>query len=222
MSEKDAHVLDYITLLQSRADEEQRQDLQEVTTSEKEEITAFKESLPDLAKTILNMENPQTFTLPPSRTTLISAAINPTSTPRAITAIVPKSLPLFAEGHNAIKDPTELLDKFNNVLVARQLATDTNWARQLPLCLAIQYADWVEHNIAATSSWEDAQGHFCKHFDDPLKKAHLHLDLLGISVQKGQTVQHFCDRLQRLMLGARVQDSDLSLNAHFLSNFNNM
>ncbi|KAK9663697.1 hypothetical protein K7432_018061 [Basidiobolus ranarum] len=33
MSEKDAHVLEYTSLLQSRADEEQRQDLQEVIAS---------------------------------------------------------------------------------------------------------------------------------------------------------------------------------------------
>ncbi|KAK9679223.1 hypothetical protein K7432_016353 [Basidiobolus ranarum] len=63
MSEKDAHVLEYTSLLQSRADEEQRQDLQEVIASEKEEITILKESLQDLAKTILNMENPPNFTL---------------------------------------------------------------------------------------------------------------------------------------------------------------
>ncbi|KAK9670934.1 hypothetical protein K7432_017233, partial [Basidiobolus ranarum] len=81
--------MEYTSLLQSRADEEQRQDLQEVIASEKEEITILKESLQDLAKTILNMENPPTFTLPASRTTLTSAAINPISTPRASTAIVP-------------------------------------------------------------------------------------------------------------------------------------
>ncbi|KAK9712172.1 hypothetical protein K7432_007317 [Basidiobolus ranarum] len=61
LPEKDAHVLEYASLLQSRTDVEQRQDLQEVIASEKEEIIILKESPQDLAKTILNIENPQIY-----------------------------------------------------------------------------------------------------------------------------------------------------------------
>ncbi|KAK9680892.1 hypothetical protein K7432_015803, partial [Basidiobolus ranarum] len=127
MSEKYEHVLEYTFLLQSRDDEEQRQDLQEVNASEKEESTILNESLQNLTKTSLNMENPPTFTLPALRTALTSATINPTCTPRASTTIVPKSLPLFVEGHNAINDTTEFLYKFINILVAQQLYADTEW-----------------------------------------------------------------------------------------------
>ncbi|KAK9675142.1 hypothetical protein K7432_016626 [Basidiobolus ranarum] len=62
MSEKDTHVLEYTSLLQSGADEVERHDPQELIASEKEEITILKESLQDLAKTIHNMKNPLTFT----------------------------------------------------------------------------------------------------------------------------------------------------------------
>ncbi|KAK9759556.1 hypothetical protein K7432_017336, partial [Basidiobolus ranarum] len=82
-----AHVLEYTFLLQSRADEEQRKDLQEVIASKKKEITILKESLQDLAKANFNMVNSPNFTIPSSRTTLTLTANNPTSTPRASTSI---------------------------------------------------------------------------------------------------------------------------------------
>ncbi|KAK9710276.1 hypothetical protein K7432_008541 [Basidiobolus ranarum] len=213
MMEKDALVLEYCSLLQYRTKGNQRQNLQEVITAKRKEVAILKKNIQELVIALWNMENSSVAILNLAR---ISAMPYPTTISEECTIIVPSYLPTFSEGPNAIKDPMEFLYKFNNVLVAYQLDKDSHWARLLPLCLTMQDAQWVQHNIPATCTWKNAQDLFYKHFQDPLKTLNLHPSLWKIKRQEGENIQHFYKRFKRNIQAAGVHDLDPSLTAMIL------
>ena len=141
------------------------------------------------------------------------SAVAHAATPPAVSSSasqfrVPKELPKFRHGSDAIHIPEEFFGQFQRVLLGHGLDFDQHGHRLLLLCLAKDHASWVERNLAPTLCWSNIKAAFTRQFDDPLRVERMRMAFPRLRMSSNESLEEFALRFENHMFMASIPDNN--------------
>jgi hypothetical protein len=121
---------------------------------------------------------------------------------------VPRYLPSFRIGKDAIEDPEEFISSFEAIIITTGIPLEEHWARLLPSCLNKSAREWVKSSMHRHPTWAEMSAAFLNYFGDPCRLSRLKQELLLSRRRPKETPADFCARFQNLALRAEVSDNN--------------